>query len=351
MYYFYSIVKKNKVKRAIIRKKEAVSVVVVIRDDLEWVENILPIILSQNSNDFEVIAIDTGEDIRISEALAPLAKLYSHLTLTRFTHNPKFPISNKMAYNVGIKSAKTNNILITTTKSRPLSEFWVSEFAEEFTKSDIILGYAGVERTKNNFTTKSMRITRMLSAMRYFSSARSGKPYRGFINNFGLRKDIYFTANGFNFLNLNIGENDLFLQKIATKSNTSVLLSNNASVVESLHGSRTSHRIARRYFDHTYKFYSNKLKFSILFERLTRMLFFITALSAVVLLPLMLKLIAVGVVFVRFITVMTSIKIIAKRFKETKIMSAFPLHDIASPIENLIMYLHRKIKPMKNIWR
>ena len=355
IYYYISrsiaIVSKTKRSRNRIRPIEAVSVLVVIRDNLDWIERVLPTILVQKHNDFEVIVIDTGESIQVAELLAPLAQLYPHLIVTRFPHNPKFPISNKMAYNVGIKAASNNNILITTAKSRPLSEFWVSEFADSLSKSDIVLGYAGVERDSNNYITNSMRLTRIYSAMRQLSAAARRKPYKAFINNFGFRKELYFEAHGFNFLSLNIGEDDLFLQKIATKDNTSVILSENSAVVESVYGSLSSHKASRRYLLHSYKYYSRSLKYSIILERLVRVLFFASAITALVISPMELKAAVAGVILLRLLVVLISIKAVTRKFGEAGVISSLLLHDLISPIENFLMHIHRLIKPMKTIWR
>lgn len=347
----FTLIKRYKIKRRNIRDKEPISVVIVVRDNYHWVESTLPIILAQNCTNFEVITIDTGEDSNVSELLDSFKKLYSHLVVTRFTHNPKFPISNKMAYNIGIKSSSTNNILLTTTQSRPLTEFWVSEFADAFKKSDIVLGYAGVEREVDNFTTKLIRLTRLFSAVRSLSSAIDGEPYRGFINNLGFRKELYFTANGFNFLNMNIGEDDLFLQKITTGNNTAVLLSQKSMVVETICGNKASCRAYRRYSDYAFKFYSKGIKMSIISERLIRGLFYASALVAILLLPLTFKFIVAGVVLLRAIVVMITIKLIAIRLGEKHLLSALPLHDLIYPIDSLFMYIHRTIRPIRSIWR
>ena len=351
LYYYITIIKRSKREKPSIREKESLSVIIVVRNNLYWVESILPLILAQKCTKFEVIAIDMGEDTEVSDLLESLKKLYSHLIVTSFTHNPKFPISNKMALNVGIKCATTNNILLTTTQSRPLSEFWLAEFINAFSKSDVILGYTGVEREDNSFITKLVRLTRVLSAMRCLSSAINGKPYKGYTNNLAFRKDLYFKANGFNFLNMNIGENDLFLQKIATPNNTSVLITKNSLVVESLCGDLSSCRAARRYIDYTFKFFPKGLKFSIISERLIRSIFFISILLGVVFLPLPLKLAVIGVAIIRIITVMVTLNIISRKFGESHILSALPLHDIIYPIDSLIMYIHRLTRPIRSIWR
>ena len=80
----HTILKKSKRPKAKIREKEGVSVVIIVRNDTYWVESVLPLILAQKCNDFEVITIDTGEDLEVSELLASLKKLYSHLVITRW---------------------------------------------------------------------------------------------------------------------------------------------------------------------------------------------------------------------------------------------------------------------------
>lgn len=351
LYYYISIVKRSKRVRSKIRDKEPISVVVIVRDDIQWVERVLPTLLSQKCSDFEVVVVDTGEESDLSDLLDSLKKLYTHLVVTRFSHNPKFPISNKMAYNVGIKSASNSNLLLTTTKARPISEYWLSEFVDEFCKSDVVIGYAGVERESNGIITKLIRLTRVLSSVRHLSFAINHKPYKGDINNLGFRKELYFAVKGFNFLNMNIGENDLFLQKIATNANTSVLISKNSTVIESFYGGLFEWKAQRQYNDYTFRYYPRGVKCSIVAERLTRNMFFTFAVMSLICLPMIYKFIVVGAIVVRLIVVMTTVRVISLKLGETNMLAALPIHDLIYPIDSFRMYIQRCIRPIKNIWR
>ena len=65
----------------------------------------------------------------------------------------------------------------------------------------------------------------MMHSADWLARAVRRRAYRGTLHNFGFTKRIYFGANGFSHLNMNIGEDDLFMQKVMTRDNVSVILS------------------------------------------------------------------------------------------------------------------------------
>ena len=138
-----------------------------------------------------------------------------------------------MALNVGIKSAHYEHLLFTTPDVYPSSDRWLSLMANGFRRGEIVLGYCGMERGKG-FASYLIRTWRMMHSVDWISSAVCGRPYRGMRQNYGFTKRLYFGANGFSHLNMNIGEDDLFMSRIIAPGNVSVVLSPRATLREKL---------------------------------------------------------------------------------------------------------------------
>ncbi len=101
-------------------RPNGISVVLVLGDDYLYVENTLPRLLHQDYELYEVIAVYVGNNNDFAEMLEVLAGTEPNFGMSRIKQHPLFPISNKMALNVGIKAARYDNIVITTPDSHPV---------------------------------------------------------------------------------------------------------------------------------------------------------------------------------------------------------------------------------------
>ena len=192
----------------ILSETPPVSVVIpLFSEDYAFVEEILPLIVAQEYPDFEVVIVYVGRDTDFYDDLVRIKQSFPQITGTKIELNPRFPISPKMALNVGIKSAHYEHLLFTTPDVYPTSDRWLSLMANGFRRGEIVLGYCGMERGKG-FASYLIRTWRMMHSVDWISSAVCGRPYRGMRQNYGFTKRLYFGANGFSHLNMNIGEDD-----------------------------------------------------------------------------------------------------------------------------------------------
>ena len=223
---------KNNRRPQTMDREPPVSVVVpLFSEDYSFVEERLPLILAQNYPDFEVVIVYVGHDTDFYEDLVRLKQSFPQITTTKIHLDPRFPISRKMALNVGIKSAHYECMVFTSTDAVPQTDRWLSLMAKGFMRGEIVVGYCGVERGKG-FSNYMMRAWRMMHSADWIARAVQRRAYRGTLHNYGFTKSLYFGANGFSHLNMNIGEDDLFMQRVMTRDNVSVILSPRASLRE-----------------------------------------------------------------------------------------------------------------------
>lgn len=332
------------------RRVEGISVVVVMGEDRWYIENVLPRLMKQKFRDFEVVLVTVGAEAEFLEELEELKRRYPNLVATKIDEDPRFPISNKMAYNVGIKAARFENLVITTTEAVPTSDKWLDCMARGFGAGEVIVAYCGID-PKKGWANKAMRSERLMMSVRYISSAIKGRPYRSIIHNMGFTKSVYFAHNGFDYLNMNLGEDDLFINNIATAENTSVVLNPHATMRQVIWGDLSWWNARQRFYGSTFRFYPDYARNARQWEAGSRLLFFLTVITAICILPFEIK-IAAAVLFVaRSAIVRFSMWRIRLRLGERRLGWALTLYDLYSPVSDIFNYFYRLLRPAPGIWR
>ena len=323
---------KNNRREVTLPTEPPVSVIVpLFSEDYSFVEERLPLILAQSYPDFEVVIVYVGHDTDFYEDLTLLQASFPQIVTTKIHLDPRFPISRKMALNVGIKSAHYEHLIFTSTDAVPQTDRWLSLMAKGFMRGEIVVGYCGFERAKG-FTNYLMRTWRMMHAVDWVARAVRRRPYRGTLHNFGFTKRLYFGANGFSHLNMNIGEDDLFLQRVMTRDNVSVILSPRAMLREKVWGGMKWWIGQLRYYGSSFRFYPRGVKCYVRWELISRVLFFVAVIVALVAMPLEYKLVAAGLLLLRYVAVAVEVRRIARRLGEGGMVLRYFLYDLLSPL-------------------
>ena len=315
----------------------AISVVVTLyNENFYYLETELLQLLSQEYAAYEIVVVYVGNDNDFYEDLARMKLYYPNLRTTKIEAKSQFPISPKMAINVGIKAAQHEHIILTTPDASPRSSRWLTLMAKGFTRGDVVLGYCGYEKGKG-LGNYIMRAERLTSSIDWLASAIKLRPYRGNHNNIGFTKSLYFGVNGFGNLNMNTGADDLFMQQIMTRDNVSIVLSPRATVSEKCWGGLRWWLSQWRYYGSTRRFYPAQARTFGRWERHSRLLFFATMATAIAVMPLEFKAAAGVIVLLRYTMVITCISRICKRLGEKGIVAKYMLHDLFSPILSLFL--------------
>jgi len=350
-----------------LEKEPPVSVVIAMfAEDYDFIERRLPLILAQEHVTFEVVLVYVGSNGDFYEDLQRIRNDFPQVVVTKIELNPRFPISPKMALNVGIKSAHYEHVILSTTDATPTSDRWLALMAKGFTRSEVVLGYCGMAlrdeadgenpeapRPKRTgaLTRYLIRTSRMMSSVDWIASAVAGRPWRGTRHAMGLTKKLYFgTSNGFGFLNMNIGEDDLFLQKIMTPDNTSVVLSPRATLREKLWGGMRWWLDQQRFYGATRRSYPRWVSSYLNWEMGSRILFLLAVLCALLFMPLEYKLGALLLLLFRYAAVVLEVRRIGQRLGEEGIWGRYFLYDLWSPLQALWVTLSLQRKDSR-VWR
>ena len=341
---------RNNNRKVLLEQEPPVSVIVpLFSEDYSFVEERLPLILAQAYPHFEVVIVYVGHDVDFFEDLSQLRQSFPQITTTRIQLDPRYPISRKMALNVGIKSAHCEHLIFTSTDAVPQTDRWLSLMAKGFMRGDIVVGYCGVERLKG-FANYLMRTWRLMHSADWIARAVRNRPYRGTLHNLGFTKRLYFGAHGFNYLNMNVGEDNLFMQQIMTRENVSVILSPRATLREKTWGGMRWWLNQLRYYGSAFRYYPGDVKCFVRWESGSRILFFLTVLCALAVMPLEYKLGAVLLVLIRYGVVLWEVRRVARRLGEEGILGRYFMYDLISPLLTAVLGI-TLLRRDERVWR
>ena len=212
------------------RELPPLSVILCARNEAENLRKILPAILEQDYPQFEVIVINDASTDETEDILGMMEEKYPHLYHSFTPESARYISHKKLALTLGIKASKHDWLVFTETNCMPASNQWLKLMARNFTpQTQIVLGYSGYDRTKG-WLHKRTAFDTLFQSLRYLGFALVGKPYMGIGRNLAYRKELFFQQKGFSkYLNLQRGEDDLFINQLATPSNTRVETDINAT--------------------------------------------------------------------------------------------------------------------------
>lgn len=213
----------KRAKRTLSKYHPPVSVVICARNEADNLKAHLPAFLNQDYSDYEVVVVNDCSEDHTDDVLQGLQKEYSHLRYTYTPHDPAFPHGKKLAMSIGIKAAKNDILLFSDADCRPVSAQWIQHMTACFDeKTQIVLGYGGYAKRKS-LLNALIRWDSFFIAMQFMGFAKAGIPYMGVGRNMAYRKSFWREKKGFaGFSHLVSGDDDLFVNRHATKSNIAV---------------------------------------------------------------------------------------------------------------------------------
>jgi glycosyltransferase involved in cell wall biosynthesis len=203
-----------------------VSVIICARDEDENIARNLPGVLVQDyRSTHEVVVVNDNSLDDTRYILEDFQKTYRFLHIVDLQQEAKLIAGKKYPLSIGIKEAKYEVLLLTDADCVPASENWLFKMQDAFDEGiEVVLGYGAYKKQKG-FLNKAIRFETFHTALQYFGYALAGKPYMGVGRNLAYRKQLFFRNKGFSSINhIPSGDDDLFINKVATKANTAVVI-------------------------------------------------------------------------------------------------------------------------------
>lgn len=211
-------------------KNIAISVIICAKNEAENLKQFIPLVANQEYSDYEIVLVNDASIDNSLEIMEEFEEKYNNIKIVDVKNNEAFWASKKYALTLGIKASSHDYLLFTDADCKPISKYWIKEMSSHFSNDKtIVLGYGGYAKIKNSLLNRLIRFETVFTAIQYFSFAKFGLPYMGVGRNLAYRKDEFYKVNGFfGHMNINSGDDDLFINTVASKSNTALCYSPNS---------------------------------------------------------------------------------------------------------------------------
>lgn len=202
-----------------------VSVIICARNEDDNLTQNLPLIFNQDYPDFEVVVVNDCSYDLTGDVLEEFGKKNAKLKIVTIKEDEYYQHGKKVAVMMGIKGAKHEHLILTDADCRPASDQWLRKMASDFDeKTELVLGYGPFEKTKG-LLNKLIRFDTFFIALQYLSYSLAGVTYMGVGRNLAYKKELFYRKKGFaSHYHIQSGDDDLFVNEAATKTNTRIEL-------------------------------------------------------------------------------------------------------------------------------
>ena len=262
-----------------------VSVILAAHNESENLSRFLQALLTQNYPTYEVIVVDDGSEDETRMVIERYMVRDERLHMTFVPYGARVGSTKKLALTLAAKAAQYDYLLLTDADCCPESSHWISEMVKGFESQqpiEIVLGFSPYFEQKGH-VNRLVRFDTLFNSLHYLGAALCGHPYMGVGRNLAYRKSLFFESGGFTHLmNNNAGDDDLFVNHVATKANTAVVLSRDSYTWSPAKETMKEWLQQKRRHLSVSPAYRMATKFRLGFEPLTRGLFYAAVIGIIV---------------------------------------------------------------------
>lgn len=272
VYYFFFFVRLAFFKKGKSTERQTskpISIIICAHNENANLINNLPSILTQTyehngQKNYEVLVVNDNSTDDSIYTLRDIQKEYPHLQLLDLTQESRNMKGKKFPLSMGIKQAKNDFLLLTDADCKPSSNDWLVKMVQPFYQGkEIVIGYAPYEKEDTNLNRK-IRYETFYAAFQYLSMALAKIPYMGVGRNLAYKKSLFNANKGFSrHYHLLSGDDDLFINAVATNKNTAVVIDDETHVFSKAKKTSAAWKFQKKRHLTTGRFYKGKHKFML----------------------------------------------------------------------------------------
>ncbi|GAB3710066.1 glycosyltransferase [Spirosoma flavus] len=203
-----------------------VTIVVCARNELENLKELLPLLDAQEYPNFDVLVMDDRSSDGTQQYLDSVVSQLRYVRHIRIDKEHEHITPKKYALTIALKKTANPIVLLTDADCRPETTHWLAGMVNPLGHSEkaITLGYSPYYY-QPGLLNLLIRSETLFTAVQYFSLALAGRPYMGVGRNLSYRTSLFFANKGFySHMNVTGGDDDLFINEVATGRNTAVCI-------------------------------------------------------------------------------------------------------------------------------
>lgn len=204
------------------------SVVVYVRDNSWQLEQMLPVLLSQEyPAGFEVVVAIDGKSEQSIDVVKRLSVEHRNLRITFVPDEAHALSRKKLALTLGVKGCRYGHVVLTDAAVNIPSYEWLSGIGRHFAQgSEVVLGHVWPYDISGKPMKAISAFDELNVAVDAFSEALKGRPYRATAANIAFKKDLFVSRKGFaDSVGFHHGEDDIFVKSLCRDSRCAVELS------------------------------------------------------------------------------------------------------------------------------
>lgn len=334
-----------------------VSIIVCARNEEDNLRVFLQALLSQDYPEYELIVVNDGSEDHTREVIEDYMHRDSRVRMTFVPLHAHVGSTKKLAITLGAKGARYDYLLLTDADCRPESKYWIREMMQPFANLDteIVLGY-GAYFEEDSRLNRMINFDTLFGGLNYLGASMAHCPYMGVGRNLAYRKSFFERTGGFSgLMTFRSGDDDLFVNRVATSRNTAVVASPD-SLTWSLSKQTFSAWLQqkRRHLSVS-SAYSTRSKIHLGLEPVMRL--FIYALPIVMAVLVYMRMLsiwvllgAVALLLVRLILQVSILNTAARRMHLRRPGLSVCRYDIILPLINLYIFITKPFHRVKNRW-
>lgn len=213
----------------------SLSVIALMNSDVN-VEAFLQAMRRQKYPDFEIILVHEGSarqnEVLEERFINPADNTSPHVRFCFYPPGSHSLSRKKLAITIGAKAAVGEWLFTTSARCNVPSDLWLSTIASHFNPhTDVVLGRS--QLCFDDLSPRgraSRRFNFLMAEAAWMDAARRNLPFRGDGLNLAYRRSLFFSNKGFAATaDLVNGEDDIFINAVATPENTAVEFSDQAT--------------------------------------------------------------------------------------------------------------------------
>ena len=330
--------------------KVPISLIICVKNDAENLKENLPEFISQDYKDFEIVLINDNSYDDTLKVMEAFKNKYGNIKIVDVKPIEPFWGNKKYALTLGIKAATHNFLVFTEPDCKPSSDQWLSKISAHFSNStSIVLGFSVYKKIKYSFLNFLIRFDNLFTAVQYFSYAKLGIPYMGVGRNLAYHKSLFFDNGGYmSHMKLKAGDDDLFINQVATKKNTSIAIAKDSFTYSTSKLTFKDWLTKKRIHANTTKYYKFLHRFLLSLFYCSQLLFW--TLGIILLSFLHQWEIVVGIIIFRVLLQWMCLGISAKKLNSTDLIIWLPILEIFLILLQLVIFSANMIRKPK-YWR